>query len=157
MITEKKNLASGLFLFAFGLFLAIKSLGLSVWSKFGPDEGFFPLAVAIIIMGLSVAVLFKAVLSFKARQSGKKTGKGDSRPLDGLKVSSYVVLMLLYGVLMEKVGFLITSTLFLFLILKLVERESWARTIFVGLVSIVTSYVLFVYFLGVPLPKGFLK
>jgi putative tricarboxylic transport membrane protein len=157
MRKEKKDIASGLFLFAFGLFLAIKSLGLSVWSKFGPDEGFFPLAIAIIMMGLSAAVLFKGAGSLKVLRSGGKTEKDDSIPMDRLRIYSYGFLMLFYGLLLEKVGFLITSALFLFLILKLVERESWSRTVFVGVISIVTSYVLFVYFLGVPLPKGFLK
>jgi putative tricarboxylic transport membrane protein len=157
MIREKKDIASGLFLFAFGLFLAIKSLGLSVWSKFGPDEGFFPLAVAILMMALSVTVLIKAVGSLKILESGGKTEEEASAPIERLRIYAYAVLMFLYAVLLEKVGFLITSALFLLLIVKLVERESWLRTVFVGVISIVTSYVLFVYFLGVPLPKGFLK
>jgi putative tricarboxylic transport membrane protein len=153
----KRNLASGLFFFAFGLFLGIKSQRLSVWSRFGPDEGFFPLAVAVIIMGLSLIVMVKAFISLREQQQNQRIAEQAKARTSGLKVSSYVVLMLLYGALLEKIGFLITSALFLFLIIKFVEKQNWVRTISVGVASMIVSYVLFVYFLGVPLPRGWIK
>ena len=68
---DKKDLSSSVFLLVFGLFLAFKSMRLSVWSKFGPDEGFFPLSVAIIIIGLSLTILVKSIL---LTQGPKKMG-----------------------------------------------------------------------------------
>jgi hypothetical protein len=38
-----------------------------------------------------------------------------------------------------------------------VERQSWRATILVGITSIMIGYTLFVYFLQVPLPRGFLR
>ncbi len=153
----KRNLASGLFFFAFGLFLGIKSLHLSVWSRLGPDEGFFPLVVAIIIMGLSLIVMVKAFISLREQRQERRIAEREKAGTSGFKISSYVVLMLLYGALLEKIGFLITSALFLFLIIKFVEKQNWMRTISVGAASIIVSYVLFVYFLGVPLPRGWIR
>ena len=157
MTMGKKNLASGLFFFAFGLFLGVKSLGLSVWSQFGPAEGFFPLTVAILIMGLSLISIVKALVSFREQRQEGRIREQEKAGARGFKISSYVVLMLLFGALLEKIGFLITSALFLFLIIKFVEKQSWVRTISVGAASIVISYVLFVYFLGVPLPRGWIR
>ena len=154
---EKKNLGGGLLFFAFGLFLGLKSLKLSVWSKFGPDEGFFPLAVAVIIMGLSFAIMIRAFISLRDHKRGAGTQEQHKMGTNVYKTSSYVVLMLLYGILLENVGFLITSSIFLFLIMKFVEKGSWVRTISVGLASILASYFLFVHFLGVPLPRGWIK
>jgi hypothetical protein len=64
--------------------------------------------------------------------------------------------MLLYGFMLEKIGFLITSAVLIFPILKYVEKQSWKITLLVGFGSIITSYILFVHFLGVPLPRGFI-
>ena len=139
-----------------GLFLAFKSMRLSVWSKFGPDEGFFPLSVAIIIIGLSLTILVKSVLH---TQGPKKMGITEEQGKKGetiFRVSSYAILMLVYGLLIEWLGFLMTSALFIFPIVKIVERQNWKTTLLLGFISIVISYVLFVYFLGVPLPRGFM-
>jgi len=45
----------------------------------------------------------------------------------------------------------------LLLIMKYTEKQSWKMTISVGAASILGSYLLFVYFLGVPLPKGLMQ
>jgi putative tricarboxylic transport membrane protein len=126
-IKKAKDLFSGLFLFVLGFFLAFGSARLSVWSRFGPSEGFFPLLIAVILMGFSLIII------------------------------SYIVVIILYGLLLEKIGFLITSILFLFISLKYVEKQGWKMTILVGLASIITSYFLFVHLLGVLLPKGIVK
>jgi hypothetical protein len=156
-LSNKKEALSSAFLLIFGLFLAFKSVQLSVWSKFGPDEGFFPLAVAIIMIGLSLFLCVKALFLARGqeREEGPE-GQGEKR-IAFLKIAAYTVLMLVYGLLMERVGFLITSVLFIFPIVKFVEGQTWKTTFLVGLGSILISYILFVYFLGVPLPRGFVK
>ena len=65
--------------------------------------------------------------------------------------------MVLYGLLMKNVGFFITTFLFLFVVLKYAERQGWRSTLLVGLITTVVSYLLFEYWLGVPLPLGFMK
>lgn len=155
-MANKKDFSSGLFLFLLGLFLAFLSIRYSIWSKFGPDEGFFPFAVAMIIMGLSLIVIVKSFFVAES-QEREKTSEGQKRKIiTVLRVSIYTILMLVYGLLLEKVGFLITSAVLIFPILKVVEKQSWKITLLVGFGSIITSYILFVHFLGVPLPRGFI-
>jgi len=140
-----------------GLFLVFQSLRLSVWSQFGPDEGFFPLAIAVVIIVLSVIILVKSIHPARAP---RKMEIEETQRLKGetiFKVSSYAVLMLGYGLLMEKLGFLIASALLLFPMAKIVERQSWRTTLLLGGISIVASYVLFAYLLGVPLPRGLMR
>lgn len=130
---------------------------LSVWSRFGPDEGFFPLAVAVIIIGLSLIIFIKSFFSTRPQEKEKTSEEQERIKTIIFKVSIYTALMLVYGFLMEKVGFLITSALFIIPIVKYVEGQNWKITILVGIGSIIVSYILFVYFLGVPLPRGFIK
>lgn len=136
--------------------MAFKSIQLSVWSKFGPDEGFFPLAVAIIIVGLSLIIIIRTFLTTEGEKRKKITEEQKKRERI-FKVSAYSILMLIYGLLIERIGFLISSTLVIIPLLKIVERQTWKATVLLGFGSIVICYVLFVYFLSVPLPKGLIR
>ena len=153
---RKKDISSSLFFLVLGLSLALQSLRLSVWGRSGPEAGFFPFVIAVIIIGLSLFISGQSVLS-QAQEREEISEKKEDHSKNIFRVSSYGILMLLYGVSIVRVGFLITSILFLFLILKYVERQNWKITILLGSVSMLTSYLLFVYLLKVPLPKGFIK
>ncbi len=152
-----KDFLSGLFFFFFGFFLAFKSTRLSIWSRFGPYEGFFPLLIAVIIIWSSLIIVTKSLSLRRTQRKENILEKQEKEEVSVFKLSSYIILMILYGLLIEGVGFLITSALFLILVLKYVERQNWKMTILVGLTSIVISYLLFVYFLGVLLPRGLIK
>jgi putative tricarboxylic transport membrane protein len=159
MVKNRKDFTSSLFLLAIGLFLFFQSKKLLVWSRFGPEEGFFPLAIAIIIIGISLVILIHSVAFSPAPAQGKQkvlTSKTEERR-DLFRVSSYGILTLLYGSLMESAGFLVSTAVFLFLILKFAEGKSWRVTVVVAFTAITVSYVLFKYWLGVPLPPGVMK
>ena len=158
-----KDLVSGSVLLLLGLFLAIRSTDLRIWSKTGPGPGFFPLIVGLIICLLSVFLLIQYILRYilskRDRDGTKPASKVEpeqQRPAL-LKVCSYVVLMVLYGLLMDSVGFLIMTFLYLFVVLKYTENQGWRRTLLIGTIATVVSYLLFEYYLGVPLPVGFMK
>lgn len=153
---NKKDLLSALFFLALGLFLVLESYRLSIWSESGPGPGFFPLFAAVIIIGSSIAIIVRCSLRhFKQKKEIVSAQRKEE--LSWFKLCSYVVLIMAYGLLLEKVGFLIMSTLFVITTLKCVERQSWKMTLCTGFVSIVGGYVVFVHFLGVLLPKGLLK
>lgn len=159
MIGQRKNrkdFQSGLCLLILGLLLTYQSTKLSVWSRIGPDEGFFPLLLGILIMGLSLLVIVQSLFSARAQEK-EKTLEEQKREVSLFRLASYAIPMLLYALLIEWVGFLITSGLFLIIIFKYVERQSWKITSLVGLFSIIGSYLIFVVWFKVPLPKGLIK
>lgn len=156
-MVHKKDLLSSFCMLVVGLLLAFQSLRLSIWSQSGPEAGFFPLVVAVIIIGLSLYIIIKSLILIRSKNKEKVLEAQEKKVVSVFKVSFYAILMLFYGIALEKVGFLITSTLFLILILKYVERQGWKITILVGSASIIVSYILFMYFLGVPLPRGLIK
>ena len=130
-----------------------------IWSRSGPGAGFFPLIVGLIISLLSLILLLQYILSKRTRdksESAPKVMPEQEKPAL-IKVWSYLLLMVLYGLLMESVGFFIVTFLFLFVILKYTERQGWRRTLLIGSIATVMSYLLFETYLGVPLPMGFMK
>jgi putative tricarboxylic transport membrane protein len=158
-----KDLVSGSFLLLLGLFLSIRSTDLRIWSKTGPGPGFFPLTVGLIICLLSVILILQGILRHVRSKRGQdKTKRAAAvepeheRPAL-LKVCSYIVLMVVYGLLMNSVGFLIITFLYLFIVLKYTENQGWRRTLLIGSIATVVSYLVFEYYLGVPLPLGFMK
>ena len=154
-----KDLISGSFLLLLGLFLAIRSTDLRIWSRSGPGAGFFPLIIGLIICLLSLILLLQYILSKRAGDKAQAAPRGipeEERPAL-IKVFSYLLLMVLYGVLMKSLGFFLTTFLFLFVILKYTERQGWRRTLLIGSIATVASYLLFETYLGVPLPMGVMK
>ena len=148
-------MASGLALLGLGLFLVLQSIRLPLWGGSGPEAGFYPLTVGVIIAGLSLLLVLRS--GFLAPPGAGEKPVEPVRDRTHLqKVLVYVVLSLLYGVLLERIGFLVASSFLLFLVLKFVERQGWKATVLVGGLSIAVGYALFVYFLQVPLPRGFL-
>ena len=151
---EKKDFVSGVSLAAVGFFMLWQSLRLSIWGAGGPEAGFYPLAVALVLASLSISLMLKAVFSPPAAVRGEPLEQRRETNLS--RVFGYLALMLLYGVFLTAIGFLITSFLLLFLTQKYIEKQQWTVTILVGSASILISYLLFVHFLQVPLPRGFL-
>ena len=57
---------------------------------------------------------------------------------------------------LEKIGFVCGNFLFVVFCLRSFEPQSWRKAIIVGLLASMFSYLLFVVFLKVPMPSGFL-
>ena len=153
-----KDFLSGTFFFLFGLLLVFLSILHPIWTKYGPGEGFFPLAVGIIIMGSSLMLMVSQFRAFTHEvRKGRETEQQQTKAAELLKVGSYILLVVLYGLSIERIGFLIGTVLFVFLILKIVERQRLKTAVLFTLVVTIASYALFVHVLGVRLPQGLIK
>jgi hypothetical protein len=158
-IRNRRDFASSLTLLLIGLFLVSQSRKYSVWGRTGPEAGFFPLVVGIIILGLSLILFIETIgwSRVKGRGIASTSKAGDKAAPNFLRAACYAVLTLLYALFIAKVGFLIATFLFLFLILKYGERQGWRTTVLLGTIVTLASYLLFRSWLGVPLPLGFMK
>jgi putative tricarboxylic transport membrane protein len=69
---------------------------------------------------------------------------------------SLVISLITLGfiLLLEGLGFFITSFLLLFLIFRYVERLSWGKAIIIPVLTLSITYLLFNVFLKSTLPKG---
>jgi putative tricarboxylic transport membrane protein len=154
---SSKDFFSGLCFLSLGLFLSLRWTWPTIWSPAGPEEGFFPLLAGMIIAVCSLFIMGRAVRP-KIRRGVEAEAGDDERAANFVKVGSYLLLMALcFGFFFERVGFLITSAFFLFFAFRVVEKQDWSKTILVGAISTFLAYFLFVYFLGVPLPRGLVR
>jgi putative tricarboxylic transport membrane protein len=114
-----------------------------------PGAGFLPFGLAIVLIGLSLALILK---SWK-KESGPVPfwpKRGWLRPLLGVGI------FLLYALILGPLGFILTTFLFLIFWMWIIERIRWVTilTLSVGVTAIL--YFIFEYFLEVPLPAGLL-
>jgi putative tricarboxylic transport membrane protein len=66
------------------------------------------------------------------------------------------LLILAYILGLERLGFVLTSLLFLLVIFKWVEKFHWQKTLLVTVLAVGFSYLLFHTFLKASLPRGIL-
>lgn len=117
-ITLKKNLTSGLIAFILGVVLyaaipyCIKVKLQFSSSAFGPDE--MPRIVAIIIIMCGLVLIGQSLILKKDETVTIEFGKE-------LRVLIFVVLLIAYSILMPIAGFLVTTLVFVFASLFLME------------------------------------
>ncbi|HEX7125880.1 MAG TPA: tripartite tricarboxylate transporter TctB family protein, partial [Thermodesulfobacteriota bacterium] len=71
-----------------------------------------------------------------------------------VRIAAVGVTTVLFVLLMEHVGMIVGTGLFLFVMLRLVERYSFRRSLGVAVGGAAGTYLLFVHWLRVPFPAG---
>jgi hypothetical protein len=120
------------------------------WSPTGPGSGFLPVWLALAMGVLAVLLFAGAVRGGTPGAPWLPSGAGLRR------LGIVVVAAVLLVAVLKVVGMLPGSVLFLVGILRFLEGYSWRRTLAVAAGTVVVTYALFVYWLRVPLPVGFL-
>src|SRR5665811_1190375 len=118
------------------------------WAPDGPESGYFPFRIGVILCIASVVVLLRSLF-----------GKERKREIFVHRKKFKLVLLvllptLLYVLAIEFIGIYVASTLFIGAFMRVMDKYSWAKTL---LISFGTSLVLFWLFemqFLVPLPKG---
>ncbi len=151
MTQNKKDILVAVLFIALGAFIYIQSMGIEPLMNNDVGSGFFPKVVAIVIIAIAAAQLILTLKDKDQNVAGKTTDKD----MAGGWIT--VVLIGLYVLVYQSVGFLISTAVYLFLqILVLCPEEKRNIPLF-GFISIITPvfiYTMFVYLINMPLPKG---
>lgn len=141
---------SGYILLVIGIAGAWSSTQLKMGSFRHPGVGFLPFGLSIILIILSLALIFSrwkkgtSSIPFWSRRSWL-------RPLLG------VVILGLYALVIEKLGFPLTTLIFLLIWMGVIERIHWLKMVSVSIGVTLVLYLVFGVFLEVPVPMGFFK
>lgn len=124
---------------------------LGTWNAPGP--GFMSMLTGVIIVFLGLIVFFKACLHKR-----KKKVETKARDLQAkVKVNKLflcVAFLFLYAILLDPLGYVGTTFLFIGFMLLFVERTRWFVALATAVAVTFISYALFGLWLQVPLPKG---
>lgn len=121
---------------------------LGIGSLKAPDAGFWPFIIAIIFMGLSlsyvVTILRSKVNTLKSFWGKVKWGK----PL------IILVLLFLYGMVLEKIGFILTTFIFMLVLFRVHKPQRWILVVGGALLSSLGMYAVFELWLRAGLPRS---
>jgi putative tricarboxylic transport membrane protein len=129
-----------------------RSLAMRLHTPLGPGPGYFPFWLAVIFGGLAVVMLVQATV-----------GRSAAGPADLVATSAGyrrigAILGALVGavVLMNPLGFRLTSLAFYLFLLTTLRRPSWMVTLLVAVAGSFGVYHVFANFLRITLPVGLL-
>jgi hypothetical protein len=151
---KSRDAGSSLIFLIVGLGFIAGGLRMGLGPLNAPGAGFFPVAIGGIFALLSAALLMKSLLA--GSPAGEKRGFWREER-SWVRVSLSLLSLVFYLIALNYLGYILTTTIFILFLLKIVGRKGWRVSIFMALVVAVGSYALFRMGLGVSLPKGWLS
>lgn len=151
---RRVNAVSSLVLAVVALYYLFETSRLPLWKGLTPASGYFPLILGCALAAVSVVSLVKAVAvrGDVEQDVGELVPKGE-----GLRNLLIVVgLLFLYCLSFQVIGFLLSTCIFLSLLLIGLESASRKSAVAVGAAVAAASYLVFVMLLQVQLPRGLL-
>ena len=146
---KKKDFYTGLIMLILSGTILVLILGSpTVSDSSGPGPFFLPAIAALVIAGLSIALLVQ-------------NAKGPATVPDALpakrmwnRILWIGVWCFAYGFTIERLGYLLSTGAVTFALLAYFNRRKWFLNIFFSLITPASIYILFDTLLKIPLPKG---
>jgi hypothetical protein len=145
--TRRADQVAGLLLLAFAAAyagVALRSYGYS--SETGPGPGFLPVWLAVAMAVLALLLFLGATRSREPGAAWLPAGRGP------LRLVAVVVVTVLFVALMDVIGMILGTALFLIVILRFLEGYPWGQTLAVAAGVAALTYFVFTYWLQVPFP-----
>ena len=118
-----------------------------------PGSGFMFFWVGIIMMGLSLSLLIRAMRE-KSKTGEMKLIWSEVR---WKKIMSVIIALFLYAYAFNTLGFIFCTTIILIFLFKAVEPQRWSVAVLGAILSTLSAYLVFQLWLGSQLPKGLLN
>ncbi|RPJ19571.1 MAG: tripartite tricarboxylate transporter TctB family protein [Desulfobacteraceae bacterium] len=145
---NRHDFVSGLFWLSIALFVLTKAFELGVGAFSNPAAGFVLFWSSILLAILSVVVITKSVIKDQKKQlvelwTGLRWGN----------VLIAVILLILYGLVLPRLGFVLTVFGFLVVLFILGGTRFWIAVVS-AILTVAASYFLFHTALQVQFPRG---
>jgi putative tricarboxylic transport membrane protein len=154
MAHKKYEALAGVLIFLFGTVTTFLSLKMPIGTFRAAGSGLFPLCLGILLMALSGSLVLRVLLQ-GARERAAKTapsdGEGSLRP-----VALFMGAIVLGTLFMNTLGYPLTFFLLLVALLRILGMEGWFGNVLLSFLAAGVSYFLFVQWLKIPLPKGWI-
>lgn len=150
-MNKAETLAGAVFV-AIGAFMLFESMKFPYMLAGIPGPGFLPRWIAIGIIGTGLVLTAKGIRPGLAVQEVIDWPDATGWRRVGLMIGALAVSLLV----LDKLGFLVTTALFMVVVVYGLGSRSWWTLVSMPLVAAIGLYVIFAVWLRVPLPKGIL-
>ena len=129
--------------------ISLLSLGLGTLRY--PAPGFYPFLISALLLCISLLLILRA---FMHRE---KDPGYNQWPLFGRNVPITLGALLAYALILEYLGYLISTSLLLVFLFKVTASRNWRMSLLMTAIVIIISYYFFVVLLQSQLPMGLLE
>ncbi len=117
------------------------------WTSSGPDAGYFPFRVGLIILAASIVNLVQR--GFLAPDYGDYISRKDARAM-----ALFFIPLVCLAIGSLWLGLYLAIALYLVLALGLIGKVAWRKAVTIALTTSVVLYMTFEFLFNLPLPKG---
>jgi putative tricarboxylic transport membrane protein len=144
---------ASLFFLALAAFICQQSMGIGVGTLVRPGPGLLSFGAGAVMGLLALACLIGTFL--KGGAGNEPSGDADSGSHTAT-VAAICLSLFVYTIAVNWLGFVLSTLMFVIFLFRIVETESWWRSLLKGILVTAGNYLVFVVWLGINLPKGFL-
>ena len=146
----------GLIWLILGIGIVIGSIKLNLGNLHKPGPGFMPFLSGALLVILGLILLIYTIISKGSWEEEVKVKK------IGVKGNWKIFLLTLialfaYAILLEPLGFIFSTFLFLFSTFKITEPKKWLAPLVFSVSTIILSYFIFSFWLRCQFPKGIFR
>jgi putative tricarboxylic transport membrane protein len=151
---DRDEIVVGIVIFLFGAVTAVLSLRMPIGTFRMAGTGMFPLFLGILLMILSGLFVFNLFL--QKRKTPEKKGVDVQIPGSTKQMIFFLGTMALATLFFNRLGYPLISFLLMVGLLRILGMKRWGINILISVVTAVGSYFLFVKWLDIPMPKGWI-
>ena len=151
---KRDEVIVGIVIFLFGGATALLSLEMPIGTFRMAGTGMFPLILGILLMILSGILVLKIFFQGKEGQLKKEPSPESSE--SPIQLILFLGTMVLATLFFNQLGYPLTSLLLMLALLRILGIKRWGLNILISVVTAVGSYFLFVKWLNIPMPKGWI-
>jgi hypothetical protein len=151
---KSNEIIGGIVIFLFGVVTVLLSLRMPIGTFRSAGTGLFPLCLGIILMFLSGLFILQQFL--KRRQAMEKKGSEVAASGSPNQLISFFGVMILITLFFNRLGFPLSSFLLMVALLRILGMKRWVFNLSISFITAIVCYFLFVQWLKIPLPKGWI-
>ncbi len=145
---KRLELITAAIFLALSLVIVVSTGDLAYWEEVSPGNRFMPLWVA----GAGALLALLLLLEARRRQS---PGEVDWPDRTGwFRVVSTLAAIVVFAVLVDVIGFILATALFIIVLLLGVLRRAVVPSVLTSVITVGLIYGVFISWLSIPLPKG---
>jgi len=151
---KRDEIIVGIVIFLFGAATVLLSLRMPIGTFRIAGTGMFPLFLGILLMILSGVFILKTFFQGQKGQVKKEASiKSSESPI---QLILFLGTMTLATLFFNRLGYPLISFLLMLGLLRILGMKRWGLSILISVVTAVGCYFLFVRWLSIPMPKGWI-
>ena len=149
---KKYSILPALFWVGLSVFVMIFSYRMGLGGFHNPGPGLMPFLLGVFLLPISLYLLIRSAFR---KGEGIEAPNEEGGQTNYRQIGLILISLFVYAFLLERLGFLITTFIFLVLLFRSVGNR-WITVLGASVVTVLAAYFVFTFF-GVRFPQGILR